>query len=131
MLGPLSLISGIKVTQSSYGIMPLITCSWCYSSTVTLHAYADTDLGGTKDHKSTSGMRLTSTTEAELISLSHACKEVNWLRNILAGLNFPLSAPTIIYQDSQPAIAVIRRQGTHQRTKYFSRNVMGNREETK
>eukprot|EP00121_Abeoforma_whisleri_P005469 Awhi_evm1s4961 len=70
-----------------------------------------------------------STTEAELISRSLARKEVNWLRNILAELNLPLSAPTIIYQDCQPAIAVIRRQGTHQRTKHLSRNVMRTREE--
>eukprot|EP00121_Abeoforma_whisleri_P009303 Awhi_evm2s8551 len=112
-----------------------------------LEAYADADLGGSTEHKSTSGIlvllnktpvifkaktqRLTaeSSTESELIALAATRKEVNWIRNVLAELNFPLHGPTTIFQDCQPAIAVIKRNGTHQRTKHLSRKIMRTREE--
>eukprot|EP00121_Abeoforma_whisleri_P005803 Awhi_evm1s5262 len=135
MLGPLSFVLGIKVTQSSYGIFlathhlfldksnrclllnlqttPLrsLDGSLLYLALVTRLdiAFVFTRIGRlvSKPTESTWKMglhilrylkctidvakaqRLTakSTTEAELISLSHARKEIKWLRNIFAELN--------------------------------------------
>eukprot|EP00121_Abeoforma_whisleri_P000531 Awhi_evm1s465 len=117
------------------------------SDELKLEAYADADLGGKIEHKSTSGIlvllndtsvifkaktqRLTaeSATESELNALATIRKEVNLITNVMAALNFPLQGPTTIFQNCQPAITVIKRNGTHQETKHLSRKIMRTREE--
>eukprot|EP00121_Abeoforma_whisleri_P012014 Awhi_evm1s11088 len=73
--------------------LPLLT-----SKNMTLHSYADADLGGTPTSglivflnnstiifkSSTQRLNSESTTESELQALSKATKEIIWIRNILS-----------------------------------------------
>ena len=89
----------------------------------TLVALADADWGGDQaDRKSTSGILLQyagcsvllksskktsvalSTTEAEYLATSEACKSVTWMRAILTDFYVKLDGPTRILEDNQSAI---------------------------
>ena len=94
-----------------------------YSSPGSLQAYADADWGNDRsDRKSTSGIVLQignssvlwksrkqpvvalSTSEAEFISASEACKAVVWLRHLLKELSCLQSGATILFEDNQGTI---------------------------
>jgi Reverse transcriptase (RNA-dependent DNA polymerase) len=104
----------------------------------TLHGYVDADWAGdVNDRKSTSGFVFLlsggavswsskkqpcvalSTTEAEYIAATHALKEAVWLRCLLAELYVDVSSPTLLYIDSQSAMAVACNPEFHDRTKHI------------
>ena len=53
-----------------------------------------------------------STTEAEYVSLSLATQEAIWLRRLMNGM----ISPSLIYEDDQGAIQVLRNPKSHNRT---------------
>lgn len=60
-----------------------------------------------------------STFEAEYVALSHAFKEVLWLRNLLQEVwQMPMD-PTTLYSDNQSAIALAKDDRYHLRTKHI------------
>ena len=60
-----------------------------------------------------------SSTEAEYIGLTNACKEVTWLRMLLQDLGFP-QKETILHSDNQSAIALAKNPAYHDRTKHIA-----------
>ena len=61
-----------------------------------------------------------SSAEAEYAAASYACREVAFVRNVLADLGFQLSGPTIVAVDNQAAIKIAENVGVTGRTKHFS-----------
>ena len=49
-----------------------------------------------------------SSTEAEFIALTHATKELIWLRSLIGEIAWPLWHPTVLFCDNQSAIALTR-----------------------
>jgi hypothetical protein len=114
----------VKVVRYLIATKDLEMMIW--PSNMVLHCSADASFGIHADRKSHSGMVLTlgagsspihvssrkqklvstSSTEAELIALSEATKEVVWTRNILNDLGFPQILPTTIEQDNTSAITL-------------------------
>lgn len=60
-----------------------------------------------------------STTEAEYIAASLACKEIIWLRKLLLHIGHRCSYPTKLHVDNQSAIKLIKNQEFHSRTKHI------------
>ena len=61
-----------------------------------------------------------STTEAEYIALTQACKEAMWLRQLLSELSFDQSmTATTIYEDNQSTIALAKNPVYHARSKHI------------
>lgn len=60
-----------------------------------------------------------STTEAEYIAASLACKEIIWLRKLLSGIGHRCSHPIKLYIDNQSAIKLVKNQEFHSRTKHI------------
>lgn len=60
-----------------------------------------------------------SSTEAEFIALSEACKEAIWLRQILADLRQPINSATTIYEDNQSCLNLIQEEKLSNRTKHI------------
>lgn len=102
-----------------------------------LTAYSDSDWAGDRDTRhSTTGFLLllgnspimwysgkqnmvtTSSTEAEYVALSHAAKEVTYIRNLLESIQFP-QPTTIIYGDNQGALFLGDNPKTSSRTKHI------------
>ena len=105
---------------------------------IRLSGYADADWAGDVDtRKSTSGYvfrigsstvswsskRQTvvalSTTEAEYVSLSYATQETVWLRKLLGSIGFDQHKSTILHEDNQSTIALIKNPKHHARTKHI------------
>lgn len=61
----------------------------------------------------------TSTTEAEYISLASATTEVLWIQNLLEEMGMPVSYPTTIYEDCQPALAIATNTKSAALAKYI------------
>ena len=60
---------------------------------------------------------LTSSTEAECLSIVHTAKENQWKRDFVRELRMNCSnEPTVIYQDSMGAIALMKGGGNHKRS---------------
>jgi hypothetical protein len=59
-----------------------------------------------------------STTEAEYMALSDACKEVIWMRGLLAELGYP-QGTTTVFEDNHGAIALSENDVHHKRTKHI------------
>ena len=59
-----------------------------------------------------------STTDAEYMAISEACKEAIWLRGLYAELCGDSSCPTIFY-DSQSTIYLTKNPMYHERTKHI------------
>lgn len=51
-----------------------------------------------------------SSTEAEFIALAEASKECIWLRNVLSDFNAQQTEPTIVYEDNQSCIQLIKQE---------------------
>ena len=93
-----------------------------------LRVYADASFAQEKDRKSQSGAVFqlagstvgwyskrqktvsSSTTEAEYIAMAHAMNEALWLQQLLSELAYPVQYPTPIFEDNQPAIAIVKSQ---------------------
>lgn len=105
---------------------------------VELKCYVDADWAGDrKDRKSTSGYIFQlgnntvawssrkqttvalSSTEAEYLAASHACRELLWLRCLLEDLGFANNNPTIVYEDNQGCIKLVESDRCGARTKHI------------
>lgn len=60
-----------------------------------------------------------SSTEAEFIALSEACKEAVWLRRLLNDLQHPVQAATKIYEDNQSCLKLIEEEKLSNQTKHI------------
>ena len=60
-----------------------------------------------------------STTEAEFIALSEAAKEAVWIRKILADLDCEQRTPTLIYEDNQSCLSLIKDERLSNRSKHI------------
>jgi len=90
--------------------------------------YTDADYGSSGHRKSISGyvnllaggaiswsskkqgVTATSTAEAEYVAATHAAKQVLWQRSLFRELGFQIPDTSIIYSDSQAAIAISKIQ---------------------
>ena len=61
-----------------------------------------------------------STAEAEFLSLCEAAREAIYLRNLLADLQLPQSGPTVVLEDNQPCIHLVRNPVTTNRSKHIA-----------
>lgn len=59
-----------------------------------------------------------STTEAEYIAASEACKEAIWLRKLLCDIGYECNDPTLLNIDNQSAIRLVKNPEFHERTKH-------------
>ncbi|MCO5553617.1 hypothetical protein L7F22_007142 [Adiantum nelumboides] len=123
----------------------------CYGGELSIMGYVDSDYAGCVDScKSTTGWIYTfassaiswrsvlqdctsiSTTEAEYVALSEACKEAIWLARLVKDLGLEQCLP-ILHCDSQSAIALAKNPVFHSRTKHidvhyhFSRECLANK----
>ena len=57
--------------------------------------------------------------EAEYMAASDATSEIVWLRALLTELGIKQTEPTVLYTDSQSAIAAANREVPHARTKHI------------
>lgn len=104
-----------------------------------LRGYADADYANDKhDRKSISGFFFClgdtpinwrvkkqpiiaqSSTEAEIVALSEACKETVYLRAFLAELGFPQKSPTPVYVDNTSAIKIAHNSTLHGQAKHIA-----------
>ena len=60
-----------------------------------------------------------STTEAKYVAATHAAKEAMWLRCLIGELFKPVDGPTVLFSDSQSAIALAKDGHYHARTKHI------------
>ena len=60
-----------------------------------------------------------STTEAEYVAATHAAKEAIWLRRLIGEIFKPIEGPTVLFSDSQSAIALAKDGHYHARTKHI------------
>lgn len=60
-----------------------------------------------------------STAEAEYYALSDACKEAVWLRGMLSEIGVPLGGATILHEDNQAVLAMVKRPVCHSTTKHI------------
>ena len=120
------------IATCKYGI------SYKKSSTDKVVGYCDADWAGdVVDRKSTSGYIFSlagapiswrskkqsctalSSAEAEYVALAAASQEVVWLRQLISKIDQPQTEPTVIYDDSQSAIAMTRNPQFHGRAKHI------------
>lgn len=104
-----------------------------------LHAYSDANWAEEReDRKSNSGYFCSanggaiswccrkqdvvalSSTEAEYVALSEACKELTWLSELAKGLDMEPNERTLLYTDSQSCISMIHNQKFSNRTKHIA-----------
>lgn len=60
-----------------------------------------------------------SSTEAEFIALSEACKEAHWIRRLLEDFNRPISTSTNIFEDNQSCLKLIKEEKLSGRSKHI------------
>lgn len=61
-----------------------------------------------------------SSAESEYIALTHASKELIWIRTLLSEITRPLQYPTPLLADNQSAIAMAHNNAYHPRTKHIA-----------
>lgn len=112
----------------------------CYDRTVrpvVVSAYADAAFGNETERRSRYGHAVyladclvcwqtkatksvcLSTAEAEYIAATECTKDIVWLRNLLAELGFPQSAPTVLYEDNQACVAMVNNHVVTGRNRHF------------
>lgn len=64
-----------------------------------------------------------SSTEAEFVALSEACKEVIWLRRLLHDMRYSQTSPTVIFEDNQSCLRLIKEEKLSNRTKHIDTKV--------
>ncbi|KAG8478601.1 hypothetical protein CXB51_028410 [Gossypium anomalum] len=79
--------------------------------------YVDTDFAGDLDRRRSLTVAL-STTKAEYMVITEACKEAIWLKRLFGELNEDLQISTV-FCDSQSAIFLTKDQMFHERTKHI------------
>ncbi|KFD66849.1 hypothetical protein M514_20993 [Trichuris suis] len=109
----------------------------CSTTNLKLQCYVDADWAGDKlDRKSTTGFvfRLgsctiawsshkqstvaLSSTEAEYVAASRACRELLWLRQLLQDLSMPADGPIVIFEDNLVCIKMVDSIRSGARTKH-------------
>ena len=66
----------------------------------------------------------TSSTQAEVVALSEATKEIMWFRLLLEELGYPQLEPTTVYEDNMSAITLTTEfSGNHKKVKHFIQNI--------
>jgi len=60
-----------------------------------------------------------STTEAEFIAATEACKEAVWLRKLLSDIGHGCDEPVVLNVDNQSAIRLIKNPEFHRRSKHI------------
>lgn len=60
-----------------------------------------------------------SSTEAEFIALSDACQEIAWLRRLLSDINNECKQSTLLYEDNQSCLKLIKEEKFSNRTKHI------------
>jgi hypothetical protein len=62
-----------------------------------------------------------STAEAEYVALTHAARELVWIRNLISELLQPFKLPTILFADNRSSILIAQSPNTfHPRTKHIA-----------
>ena len=103
-----------------------------------LIGYADADWAGDKsDRKSNSGFIFKlgngpvswtarkqqcvtlSSTEAEYVALSEACKELVWMMKLMRDVGENIDGPVLIHEDNQSCISILEAEGECRRTKHI------------
>ena len=102
-----------------------------------LEGYTDADGSTNEDHHAVSGyvflidggpiswsvktqeIIALSMTEAEYVTATHAAKEALWLHSFLGEILGPLDSATTLYCDNQSAIALMKNDQFHARTKHI------------
>lgn len=69
--------------------------------------------------KATSAVCL-STAEAEFIAAAEAAKDILWLRNFLTELGFVQTAPSVVYEDNQACVAMVKNHAVTGRNRHFA-----------
>ncbi|XP_075157670.1 uncharacterized protein LOC142230938 [Haematobia irritans] len=64
-----------------------------------------------------------SSTEAEFIALSEACKEAIWLRKLLNDMKIIQNGPTNIFEDNQSCLRIIKDEKLSNRTKHIDTKI--------
>ena len=67
----------------------------------------------------TSTMVCLSTAEAEYVAATEATKDVLWFRGMLAELGFEDSSPSMVHEDNQACVAMIRNHIVSGRNRHF------------
>jgi len=76
--------------------------------------------GGPISTKTTRQKNITvSTTEAELVACSEACRESEWLWFLLEELGFKQQEPIKIFCDNKAVVAIAQNPGNHSGTKHI------------
>src|ERR1700722_4488588 len=102
-----------------------------------LHGYTDADWGSQSHRHSISGYTFSlgdrcvtwsskkqsivvlSSTKAEYVATTHACEEALWLRSLIQQFGTPLHLPMTLLCDNQLAIALVKDNKFHARTKHI------------
>jgi hypothetical protein len=61
-----------------------------------------------------------STTEAKYVATTHAAKEAIWLRRLIGEVFKSIDGPTVLFSDSQSAIALAKDSHYHAQTKHIN-----------
>ena len=61
-----------------------------------------------------------STAEAEFVAATEAAKDVVWLRGLLLELGFSLTAPSVLLEDHQACVSMIRNNSVSGRNRHFA-----------
>jgi hypothetical protein len=133
-------LAAVRVLRYLKGTMNL---GLCYSgeeeSAPAIVGYSDADWAGDRDtRRSTTGFIFTlcggpiawrtklqksvalSTTEAEIMALAATFQEAVWLRRLAHDLRLPIAdSPTVIYEDNQGAIALVKDHRFSDRSKHI------------
>jgi len=76
--------------------------------------------GGPVSTKSTKQGNVTiSTTEAELVACSEACRESEWIWFLLEELGFKQTKPITVHCDNTAVVAIAKNPGNHNGTKHI------------
>ena len=65
------------------------------------------------------GRRTLSSTEAELVAATEACKDITHIRQVLNAMKLTQTKPTVLYEDNQSTINIILKEGITARSKHI------------
>jgi len=60
-----------------------------------------------------------SSTEAEYMAMSMACKELRWTKNILLSIGLRVASPIEVYEDNQPAAELAKHAMSMKRSRHM------------
>jgi hypothetical protein len=109
-----------------------------HQTPISIECYVDSDFASSPDAKSTTGyvikiangpviwgshkqsMVTLSSTEAELVALTAASRELCWLINILQEMQLKPQLPIVVHEDNQACISNVYSEGVSNRTKHIN-----------